>query len=97
MKDKVTKTKMDLINEVSEATGFPKNETYKIVNAFIDSLVKTIGEHNRVEIRGFGVFRVKERKGRNAVNPRTKQPMNIPDHFAPTFKPSKSLKDSVKR
>lgn len=92
-----TKTKMDLINEVAESTGFPKKDTSIIVNAFIDALVGTIARHERVEIRGFGVFKVKSRKGRNAINPRTKQMMNIPDHSAPTFKPARFIKESVKK
>jgi len=92
-----TKTKMDLINEVADATGFPKKDTSIVINGFIDALVNTIANHKRVEIRGFGVFKVKNRKGRNAINPRTKQMMNIPDHPAPTFKPARYLKESVKK
>ena len=91
----MTKTKAGLVAEVAAATGFTKRDTAAIVNAFIRALVNSLNENHRIEIRGFGVFKNKARKGRNARNPRTGEAVAVPARLVPTFKPSKELKNKV--
>ena len=88
-------TKSDIINEVSNNTGLTKVETEAVLEGVIDSISKALKEGNRVDIRGFGSFIVKERKARQARNPSTNKIVNLNLRYIPSFKVSKILKESV--
>ena len=88
-------TKSDIINEVSNNTGLTKVETEAVLEGVIDSISKALKEGNRVDIRGFGSFIVKERKARQARNPSTNKIINLNLRYIPSFKVSKILKESV--
>ena len=88
-------TKSDIINEVSSNTGLTKVETEAVLEGVIGSISKALKEGNRVDIRGFGSFIVKERKARQARNPSTNKVINLNLRYIPSFKVSKILKESV--
>jgi nucleoid DNA-binding protein len=88
-------TKSDIISEVSSNTGLSKVETEAVLEGIIGSISKALKEGNRVDIRGFGSFIVKERKAREARNPSTNKVINLNLRYIPSFKVSKILKESV--
>ncbi|KPK88264.1 hypothetical protein AMJ80_11310 [bacterium SM23_31] len=88
-------TKADVVNIIANATGLTKVETEAVVNGFISTIRDALKEGNGIEIRGFGTFKVREKRPRVARNPRTGEKVNIPNKFVPIFKPSKELKNLV--
>ena len=60
-----------------------------------ENVKDALAEHNNIEIRGFGTFKVRERKSRLARNPRTGDPVEVPPRAVPVFKPSKDLRALV--
>ena len=88
-------TKADLVEEISGTTGVSKNHTAIIVDGLIDAVCRALSEGKHLEIRGFGTFKVKQRKARTARNPRTGEPAPVPERKVPVFKVSKELKDLV--
>ena len=85
-------TKRDLVNDISARTGLPQIETKKIVECFLDSVARSLIEGNNIEIRGFGRFKIRNRNGYKARNPRTGEPIEIEPGKKPVFEPSKELK-----
>ncbi|KPJ53030.1 hypothetical protein AMJ39_06050 [candidate division TA06 bacterium DG_24] len=90
-------TKADLVEEVASMTGLTKKDTAAVVDTFIDRIRAALKENKRIEIRGFGVFKNKERRRRTARNPRTGAPVEVPAGLVPTFKPSRKFKEIVAR
>ncbi len=88
-------TKADIIDVIASATGLTKVETEAVVNGFISTIINALREGKNIEIRGFGSFKVKKRKGRMARNPRTGDQVQVDEHFVPLFKVSKELKSIV--
>ena len=88
-------TKADIVNEVSSATGLTKVETEAVFEGIIGTISTALKNGERVDIRGFGSFVVKERKAREARNPSTNEVINLNLRYIPYFKVSKLLKDSV--
>ncbi len=85
-------TKADVVNAIANATGLTKVETEAVVNGFIATIRDSLKKGEGIEIRGFGTFKVREKKPRVARNPRTGEKVNIPNKYVPSFKPSKELK-----
>ena len=88
-------TKADIVDVIASATGLTKVETEAVVDGFIQPVIKAMKEGKNIEIRGFGSFKVKKRKGRIARNPRTGQQVMVDEHYVPIFKVSKELKHVV--
>jgi DNA-binding protein HU-beta len=88
-------TKADIVDVIASATGLTKVETEAVVDGFISTVINALKEGKNIEIRGFGSFKVKKRKGRIARNPRTGEQVMVDEHFVPLFKVSKDLKHSV--
>ena len=88
-------TKADIVDVIASATGLTKVETEAVVDGFISTVINTLKEGKNIEIRGFGSFKVKKRKGRIARNPRTGEQVRVDEHFVPLFKVSKELKTLV--
>ena len=87
--------KSELIALTAENTGLTKNDAERVLNAALDAIIAAMGEHEKVQLSGFGTFEVKEREARIGRNPRTKESIEIPATFVPSFKPSKALKDLI--
>jgi len=88
-------TKADIVDTIASATGLTKVETEAVVDGFIMTVIGALKEGKNIEIRGFGSFKVKKRKGRIARNPRTGEQVQVDEHFVPVFKVSKDLKGQV--
>ncbi len=90
-------TRADLTEEVHQAIGTPFKESDAVVSAIFDSIVRALRTGDKVEIRGFGSFHTRQRRGRIARNPRTGAPVEVPPKRIPFFKPSKELRKVVDR
>jgi integration host factor subunit beta len=90
-----TLTKADLIEEVLRITELPRKESETIVETIFDSIIGSLQKGQKIEIRGFGSFRTRERRGRIGRNPKTGAKVDVPAKKIPFFKPSKELKDFV--
>lgn len=88
-------TKAELISAVAEKTEFTKKDSDKAVAAVLDSITEALILGDKVSLVGFGTFEVKDRKARKGINPRTKEPMDIPASKLPAFKAGKGLKEAV--
>lgn len=88
-------TKADVVNIIASATGLTKVETEAVVNGFIATIRDSLKSGKGIEIRGFGTFKIREKKPRVARNPRTGDKVNIPRKNVPVFKPSKELKTLI--
>jgi nucleoid DNA-binding protein len=93
----MTITKADLVEEVSKEMSprITKRDVGRIIQRFIDEILKTLVQGNRIEIRGFGIFNTKLRKPKLARNPKTKEPVHIPTRRVPVFKASRLLKATI--
>jgi len=85
-------TKADIVDVIASATGLTKVETEAVVDGFISTVINALKDGKNIEIRGFGSYKVKIRKGRIARNPRTGEQVIVDEHFVPLFKVSKELK-----
>jgi integration host factor subunit beta len=90
-----TLTKADLIEEVLRQTELPRKESETIVETIFDSIIAALQKGDKIEIRGFGSFRTRQRRGRIGRNPKTGAKVDVPAKKIPFFKPSKELKDFV--
>ncbi len=88
-------TKADLIEEVSRVVEMTRKDSEVIVEAIFDSIVRALRSGDKVEIRGFGSFRTRERQARIGRNPKTGERVEVPAKRIPFFKPSKEVKDLV--
>ena len=88
-------TRSDIINNVSASTGLSKVETEAVLEGVINSICDSLRKGERVDLRGFGTFLVKERKARDARNPSTNEIVKLNHRYIPSFKVSKLLKESV--
>jgi integration host factor subunit beta len=88
-------TKADLIEEVSRVVEMTRKESEVIVEAIFDSIVRSLRSSEKIEIRGFGSFRTRQRQSRVGRNPKTGTRVEVPAKKIPYFKPSKELKDVV--
>ena len=88
-------TKADLIEEVSRVVEMTRKEAEVIVEAIFDSVVRSLRGGDKIEIRGFGSFRTRQRQARVGRNPKTGARVDVPAKKIPYFKPSKELKDIV--
>lgn len=91
MSGKITKT--DLIDELYNSTKLSRQEILQIIDAFCNQLKTSLGQGSTIEIRGFGTFEPRLRKGRSlARNPKTGEKLSVPSHYTAVFRPGKDLK-----
>jgi integration host factor subunit beta len=90
-----TMTKADLVEEVLRVTELPRKESETVVETIFESIIQALQGGDKIEIRGFGSFRTRERRGRTGRNPKTGEKVDVPAKKIPFFKPSKELKDFV--
>jgi integration host factor subunit beta len=90
-----TLTKADLIAEVERITELKRTDSETIVETIFESIIESLQKGDKIEIRGFGSFRTRQRRGRMGRNPKTGEKVEVPPKKIPFFKPSKELKDFV--
>lgn len=88
-------TKAELIEDISRAAEMSRKDSEIVVETIFDSIVKSLRSGDKIEIRGFGSFRTRQRKPRIGRNPKTGARVEVPAKKIPYFKPSKELKDLV--
>src|SRR5436305_8920984 len=88
-------TKADLIEEVSRLAELTRKDSEIIVETIFDSVVRSLRVGDKIEIRGFGSFRTRQRKPRVGRNPKTGARVEVPAKKIPYLKPSKELKDDI--
>ncbi len=88
-------TKADLVEDVAKAAELTKKDAERLVEIVFESIIETLNNGEKIELRGFGSFRVRERGARRGRNPKTGDPVNIPAKRVPYFKPGKELKELI--
>jgi integration host factor subunit beta len=88
-------TKAELIEEVSKVVEMTRKDSETIVETIFDSIVNSLHKGEKIEIRGFGSFRTRQRQSRVGRNPKTGSRVEVPSKRIPFFKPSKELRDLV--
>ena len=88
-------TKAELVDEVAHAVQLTKKQAETIVNIVFDSIVESLRAGQKIELRGFGSFRLRSRKSRTGRNPKTGEKVDVPSKKIPYFKPGKELKELI--
>ena len=96
IKTKKEMTKAELVNAIANKLGTEKNETQKIVEAFMQEIRTTMYNGDNVYLRGFGSFIIKTRAAKTGRNISKNTAIQIPAHNIPAFKPSKTFVEKVK-
>src|ERR671916_575571 len=88
-------TKAELVEDVARAAELTKKDAERLVEIVFESIIETLNHGEKIELRGFGSFRVRERGARRGRNPKTGDPVDIPAKRVPYFKPGKELKELI--
>ena len=87
--------KSNLVDSVAANTGLTKKQADAAISAAFAAIANALKENDKVQLIGFGTFKVKERAERTGINPRTKAEIKIAASKIPAFVPGKALKDSI--
>jgi DNA-binding protein HU-beta len=85
-----------LAQKISEKFDLPKKTAVEILNYFTELVAQNLKQGNKVKLPGLGTFRVRERKARTAINPKTGEKITVPATKVPKFTPAKELKELIK-
>lgn len=88
-------TKADLVEEVTKIGDLTRRDGEVVVDTVFDAVIQALQSGDKIEIRGFGSFRIRQRKPRTGRNPKTGEKVEVPAKRVPYFKPSKELRDLV--
>ena len=88
-------TKAKLVDKVAATIQLPKHQTETVVNLFLQCIIDALGARGKVELRGFGSFRLRHRAPREGRNPKTGETVQIPAKQVPWFKVGKALRTLV--
>ncbi len=89
-------TKKEIAIKIADETGIKQIVVKEVVQKTIDAMIESLSRGETLELRNFGVFKVKERKARTGRNPRTGETVSVPPKKVVTFKPGLVMKQSVK-
>ena len=90
-------TKAELVEEVSRVSDLTKKHSEVIVDTVFRSIITALHRGEKIELRGFGSFRLRRREPRKGRNPKTGDKVDVPPKRVPYFKPGKELKDLINR
>ena len=88
-------TKADLVDQVTALGDLTRRDGEVIVDTLFESIIGALKANDKVEVRGFGSFRTRQRNSRTGRNPKTGAAVSVPAKRVPFFKPSKELRDLV--
>jgi len=88
-------TKAELVEEVARVSDLTKKHSEVIVNTVFESIVEALQKDEKIELRGFGSFRIRQRRSRQGRNPKTGDKVDVPAKRIPYFKPGKELKELI--
>ena len=89
-------TKKDIVLKVASETGLKQMDVKRVVQRSLDAIVESLARGETVELRNFGIFKVKSRKGRTGRNPRTGEKVPVPPKRVVTFKPGLVMKRDIR-
>ena len=89
--------KTDLIEVISNQSRISRVDAKKMIEIILEEISSAITSGKGVEVRGFGVFYKRHRKGRIGINPKTGEKTEVSEKFVPFFKPGKLLKEAVNK
>ncbi|MBU1125437.1 MAG: integration host factor subunit beta [Candidatus Omnitrophica bacterium] len=89
-------TKKDIILKVADETNLKQTDVKRVVQKTFDCIVAALVRGERIELRNFGVFKVKQRKSRTGRNPRTNQVIPVPPRKVVVFKAGLEMKNQIK-
>ena len=90
-------TKNDIVVSIAKATGLRQIDVKRIAQMALDGIIDALVDDGRIELRNFGIFEVKTRRGRKARNPRTGEEVMVPAKRVVTFKPGKLMEERISR
>ena len=88
-------TKAELVERVANQINLTKKQTEVVVNTVFSSITDSLSEGKKVELRGFGSFRIRQRNARTGRNPKSGQKVEVPSKKVPFFKAGKELRQLV--
>ncbi|TBR18786.1 integration host factor subunit beta [bacterium] len=88
-------TKKDIILKVSDETNIKQTDVKKVVQKSLDCIIEALIRGEKIELRNFGVFKLKQRKSRTGRNPRTGQIVPVPPRKVVVFKPGLEMKKKI--
>ena len=89
--------KTDLVEVISKQSKISRVDTKHLIEIILDEISSAITSGKGVEVRGFGAFYKRHRKGRIGINPKTGEKTEVSEKFVPFFKPGKLLKEAVNK
>ena len=89
-------TKKDIVLRITDMTGIKQVDVKKIVQKTFDVIIESLVRSEKVELRNFGVYKIKERKARFGRNPRTGESVPVPPRRVVVFKPGLEMKQRIK-
>jgi len=89
--------KADLVDVVAQQKNFPRPQVEATIDSLIEAVAEGLARGERIDLRGFGAFAVRESAARTGRNPQTGEPIQIEARRVPTFKAGKELRDRVNR
>ena len=89
-------TKKDIVLKVSDKTGIKQTDVKRVVQETFDCIVEALTRGEKIELRNFGVFKLKQRKSRTGRNPRTGQVVPVPPRKVVVFKAGLEMKQKIK-
>jgi integration host factor subunit beta len=88
-------TKAELVEDVSRVADLNRKEAELVVDTVFQSVIDALHRGEKVELRGFGSFRLRQRDSRRGRNPKTGDAVDVPPKSVPYFKPGKELRDLI--
>jgi integration host factor subunit beta len=88
-------TRAELVEHVTRASDLSKKHAEIVVNTVFDSIIEALSSDEKIELRGFGSFRIRRRQSRVGRNPKTGERVEVPAKRIPYFKPGKELKELI--
>jgi DNA-binding protein HU-beta/integration host factor subunit beta len=88
-------TKKEIVEIIAEQTGITQVDSKIVLESFFETIGRSLKQGRNIEIRGFGRFKVKHKKARQARNPRTGEPVKVKAGLKPVFETSKELKKFI--
>lgn len=91
----MTMTKANLVDVVAMNADIPRKQANDVVHVVFEAIIEALHKNEKVELRGFGSFRVRQRRARIGRNPKTGEQVQVPPKRIPYFKPGKHLREEL--
>ncbi len=88
-------TRAELVDDVARQVGLTRKQSEVIVDAVFEAILDALRGGDKIELRGFGSFRIRQRASRSGRNPKTGEGVLVPPRKVPSFKPGKELRELI--